>query len=204
MAGAIGPSSYLPGRLLKLKPGSMCDDHPDRPSTHRMVGETDSFGSEILDMCQECYDKYLSGMEEAQNIPQTCEWCGAVTTDCADTRDMDEGMYGPVYSVCGACRRAESQRISEELDALSEQVELQPYGPDDGDDIPDDDGVDIPEPEQGTCEMCKQERELFPTRYTEEGFGGDYHLICTGCRQKQTKQDLEDLDELLDRDDDPA
>jgi hypothetical protein len=44
MADVIGPNSYLPGQELKVPEGMMCDEHSDRPATHRIVGETDSMG----------------------------------------------------------------------------------------------------------------------------------------------------------------
>lgn len=46
------------GSHHKVPAGATCDDHPDRPAVHRVQGETDSFGCEYIDWCQECYDKY--------------------------------------------------------------------------------------------------------------------------------------------------
>jgi len=42
----------------------MCDDHQDRPATHRIQGETDSFGCEYIDWCDECYTNYLKYLED--------------------------------------------------------------------------------------------------------------------------------------------
>ena len=187
MGDVTGPISTLPGHKHVVPAGATCDDHPDRPAVARIQGETDSFGSELVDLCQQCLDAYDKHREEAVKAPETCEWCGAVTTDCAHTRDVDEGAAGPVYMACRACRQKQSDYVSEELSLLESQLD-----------------DDFEEEHHGECELCKAETELFPTRYADEGFSGDYHLICRGCRQKQTKQDLEDLDELLDRDDDPA
>jgi len=186
----------------KVPTGARCDDHPDRPAVARIQGETDSFGSELADLCQECLDAYNKYREQAPKVAETCEWCGAVTTDCAHTRDVDEGMAGPVYMVCSACRRKQAERISEEMDALQSE-DIPDYGGvvDDRTDGELDIGCD---PEIGECEQCKTEAELFPTRYTEEGFFGSPHLICIACRQKQAKQDNEDLEYLDSLDDDSA
>lgn len=57
MADVIGPSNYKTGQDYrgKIPDGMKCEDHPDRPATHAVVGETDSFGSEIIHWCDECY-----------------------------------------------------------------------------------------------------------------------------------------------------
>ena len=52
------------GSHHKVPEGATCDDHPDRPATHRVQGETDSFGCEYIDWCQECHDKYLAYLAE--------------------------------------------------------------------------------------------------------------------------------------------
>ena len=102
MADVIGPNSYLPGQLLKVPEGMMCDDHEDRPATHRIVGETDSFGSELIDWCNECYNKYLSAKENPEyNL--SCDHCQAVDCKTTATRDPDEGSCGPVYHLCDNC-----------------------------------------------------------------------------------------------------
>jgi hypothetical protein len=52
MADVTGPISTLPGSSHHDVPdGMMCDDHPDRPAVTRLQGETDSFGSEMHDLC---------------------------------------------------------------------------------------------------------------------------------------------------------
>lgn len=203
MGDVTGPISTLPGHRHKVPTGATCDDHPDRPAVARIQGETDSFGSELVDLCQECLDAYNKYREQAPAVTETCEWCGAVTTDCTHARDVDEGRAGPVYMVCAGCQRKQAERISEELSSL-EAEDIPDY--DDAFDDRTDDELDVPvdEPEFGECEQCKVEAELFPTRYTDEGYSGDYHLICRGCRQKQARQDQEDLDQLDDLNDDPA
>lgn len=63
----------------------MCDDHPDRPATHRVQGETDSFGCEYIDWCQECHDKYLA--EREANPPERSY---TPYDDIDDDYDVDE------------------------------------------------------------------------------------------------------------------
>ena len=102
MADVIGPNSYLPGKHLKVPDGMMCDEHQDRPAVYRIVGESDSFGSELLDMCQECYDKMCG--EADQFLQEYCEFCKQKKDDLRHYRDPEEGSCGPVYMVCFDCR----------------------------------------------------------------------------------------------------
>lgn len=117
MADVMGPNSYLPGNRISVPPGATCDteEHGNIPSTHRIVGECDVFGSEIIDMCEECYKKYLAEIEEPE--AKNCDWCNCLTTDIKPTRDPDEGSCGPVYYVCSGCRRAQNDRFIEEAES---------------------------------------------------------------------------------------
>lgn len=112
MADVTGPIHTLPGALHATPEGAMCDDHPDRPATHRVQGETDSMGCELHDLCDECYAEW-----RARGIykPDRCDWCKEKADDCRPTRDYEEGMRGPVYYVCGACRKRRDEREEEEL-----------------------------------------------------------------------------------------
>jgi hypothetical protein len=47
------------GSLHRVPSGMTCDDHPERLAVKRVQGETDSFGCEYIDWCQECYDNYV-------------------------------------------------------------------------------------------------------------------------------------------------
>lgn len=113
MAHVIGPNSGLPGTRHHLPAGSTCDDHPDRPAVARVQGETDSFGAELNDLCQECLDQFNA--HQAEMRTGMCDWCSKPATDLTNRRDIDEGSTGRVYRVCGACRKAESERLDEEL-----------------------------------------------------------------------------------------
>lgn len=110
MGNVTGPVSTLPGAIFKGK--GTCDNHHNRDSIYRVQGETDSFGSEMIDMCQECFDKYQEQMDQTRE--ECCEWCGKTTTDCKPTRDIDEGFSGPVYTVCRACRKKQQDAIEKE------------------------------------------------------------------------------------------
>lgn len=103
MADVIGPNSYLPGQLLKVPEGMMCDDHEDRLATRRIVGETDSMGSELIDWCEECYTNYINEKETVDFTYNSCDHCNSTGIKTTKTRDPDEGLYGPVYDLCDAC-----------------------------------------------------------------------------------------------------
>lgn len=87
----------------------MCDDHPDRPAVARIQGETDSFGCEMIDMCQECFDAYREEIKN-EDTSGVCDWCKQLVHHRRPHRDFEEGMTGRVYDVCDAC-------IAKELEA---------------------------------------------------------------------------------------
>lgn len=132
MADVTGPISTLPGSGHDLPEGTMCDQHPDRPAVARIQGETDSFGCEMNDLCEECLKADREYERSAEARTGNCDWCKNVATDLADTRDYDEGMAGPVYRVCGACRK----RRDDEDRAYNERWQRE--HPDCGDDWGDD------------------------------------------------------------------
>jgi hypothetical protein len=128
MADITGPIHTLPGAAYAVPAGMMCDYHPERPATQRRQGETDSFGSERHDLCEECAAEFRPYRADS------CDWCKEPATDCRATRDYEEGMRGPVYYVCGACRKRRNDRLDEEA---------RERGDDDGYwDEPDDDYVE--------------------------------------------------------------
>lgn len=114
MSDVTGPISSLPGSAHALPEGTMCDEHPDRPAVARIQGETDSFGCEMNDCCQECVDEIREYSRSAEARTGRCEWCKNEATDLRDRRDPDEGMCGRVYRVCGACVRRQNERLAEE------------------------------------------------------------------------------------------
>lgn len=116
MAEVTGPISSLPGASHDFPAGTMCDDHPDRPAVARIQGETDSFGCEMADMCQECLDEYREEMK-ATDWSGTCDWCKQHMPRLSPQRDYEEGMCGPVYQVCDACIKRVNDEARAELDA---------------------------------------------------------------------------------------
>lgn len=137
MAEVIGPCSTLPGRAHDLPDGTMCDHHSDRPAVARIQGETDSFGAELNDMCQECLDEYRKEMAEADHSG-TCEWCKQHKPKLSPRRDYEEGMHGRVYEVCDDCIKRVNEDAQAELDARGDYDDCDPgYDEDDYDDFED-------------------------------------------------------------------
>jgi hypothetical protein len=112
MSDVTGPISSLPGSAHPVPADTMCDNHPDRRATHRIQGETDSFGSEMHDLCHECVEEVRKG----PNPTGTCDWCKTTDQQLKPRRDYEEGMCGPVYHVCQGCIDKENKRLSDELD----------------------------------------------------------------------------------------
>ena len=100
MADVTGPISSLPGS--RHSTDQMCDEHQDRPAVARIQGETDSFGSEMHDTCQDCFNKHRQ-YEASRDRSGVCDWCGNESDRLSKRRDFEEGMSGRVYDVCGPC-----------------------------------------------------------------------------------------------------
>jgi hypothetical protein len=66
------------------------------------------------DVCAACLAEHRKHQAEARC--GMCDWCKSEATDLRAKRDYDEGMSGPVYDVCGACVRKESELASQELE----------------------------------------------------------------------------------------
>src|SRR5258706_13894899 len=93
MSDVTGPISTLPGSRHSPPDGAMCDQHPDRPAVARVQGETDSFGSEMVDLCSEC----LEAEKASGPMVGSCDWCDAPDVPLRPRREMSEGEAGPVY-----------------------------------------------------------------------------------------------------------
>lgn len=115
MAEVTGPISSLPGSGHALPEGTKCDNHPDRPAVARIQGETDSFGCEMNDLCQECLDADRAYERSEEARTGRCDWCKKPSTDLRWKRDHEEGLHGPVYHVCGACAKAYDAEKEDEL-----------------------------------------------------------------------------------------
>lgn len=114
MSEVTGPISTLPGRFHDVPDGQKCDEHPDRDAVARVQGETDSFGAELFDMCEDCLDehrKYMAGADHSG----TCDWCKQHKPRLRPQRDFEEGMSGRVYDVCDDCVRKANEEAEREL-----------------------------------------------------------------------------------------
>jgi hypothetical protein len=125
MSEVTGPISTLPNSIHEVPEGTKCDECSARMAVVRIQGETDSFGCEMHDICQECFDAQKAyrcseaGMaEEAEWRTGQCEWCKNQATDLRDARDYEEGMCGRVYRVCGPCIKRVNDEAAAELDAM--------------------------------------------------------------------------------------
>lgn len=59
------------------------------------------------------------------------------------------------------------------------------------------------EPVVADCEWCKATNvEVFPTRCTDEGSHGPVYDVCKGCREKQIKRDMEEMEQYVEIEDD--
>lgn len=93
MAHVSGPVSSLPGVVRAAPDDVHCDNHPERLATKRVQGETDSFGAEYLDMCDECFAQVKDKVKP--HTEGVCDWCHLHASDLRPRRDYDEGLYGP-------------------------------------------------------------------------------------------------------------
>lgn len=117
MADITGPCKTLPGHRHKVPEGTMCDYHPDKPAIARIQGETDSFGSELHDMCQECVSEYENQIKEHDTGVGVCDWCKSTVSNeyLHPHRDFEEGSSGRVYTVCVACINKQHDELEGEL-----------------------------------------------------------------------------------------
>lgn len=114
---STGPVSTMPGHTSIPPAGTMCDDHPTRPAVRRVQGETDSFGCESNDWCQECLDAFNAVFHEQKD--GYCEWHNGPGTDIRNFRDYDEGSSGRLYMTCRECRIKSNEDAQAELDYLN-------------------------------------------------------------------------------------
>jgi hypothetical protein len=126
MADVTGPISTLPGSVREVPNGTICDNfYYDKhlfpvSATRRVQGETDSFGSEMIDLCECCYKEMQEAVEKEREpggyMHGACDWCKKGPFPLKETRDFDEGSSGPVYLCCSGCRQKQNDDIARELD----------------------------------------------------------------------------------------
>lgn len=104
MSDVIGPSRYLPGHILPFKADGRPCDECDLQAHHAVIGETDSFGSEVKHLCSGHLASLQSEMLSAREQITVCEVCGLQKSNCAPARDPEEGTSGPVMNTCPDCK----------------------------------------------------------------------------------------------------
>lgn len=93
----------LPGKTYALDTAEdyLCEHCEEEglevQATHRVQGETDSFGCEWIYVC----DKHRIELRDQKTVDM-CHRCH-VETEVIPTRDWEEGSHGPVYWVCAGC-----------------------------------------------------------------------------------------------------
>jgi hypothetical protein len=83
------------------------------PAVLRVQGETDSYGSEMVDLCAACHEQERKEDEASKH--GTCDWCRKPSDSLRTTRDYDEGSCGPVYRICTSCSNKREKEDREEL-----------------------------------------------------------------------------------------
>lgn len=109
MSDVLGPNPYLPGQERPFQPDGTVCDHCDEQASHAVVGETDSFGSEILHLCNVHYAELRKSELESREKEQLCDLCQTMQKDVRAWRDPEEGSCGPVYRACTGCIRSHIQ-----------------------------------------------------------------------------------------------
>lgn len=128
MADVTGPISSLPNSKHVVPSNTMCDNHPNVKASVCIQGETDSFGSEMHDLCQVCYDEHRKAFA-ASDRSGVCDWCDSHADRLFNLRDVYEGMSGHVYRVCVPCVQAENDMI--EADNEDEVIDYPQEDPED-------------------------------------------------------------------------
>ena len=113
-------TSKLPGQEIALDSGDVCDTegHQNIAAVKRIVGETDSMGSESICFCQPCWDAYKD--EPKEPLTGVCDWCQTDSAKLRNMRDFEEGAAGPVYQVCDECARKHNDALDELQDSVDD------------------------------------------------------------------------------------
>lgn len=121
MADVTGPINSLPGSHHYCPDSTMCDMCKVAAASVRIQGETDSMGSEMHDYCLACYNKHK---QQDLGVSGECDWCHLQADQLSATRDMDEGMCGPVYYVCAECKRKQREQDLAEYNAMQSEYDI--------------------------------------------------------------------------------
>lgn len=121
MARVVGPG-YMKGAVIPLRKPTECDGC-GAPATISIVGESDSCGAEVSDLCAACFSNVKNSEREEASGLQVCELCQSSKDDCVNWRDPAEGLAGPVYLACKSCREAAESHILPDEDELENDDE---------------------------------------------------------------------------------
>ena len=105
----------LPGSILRRLDGTEPCAGCGAPATKLVQGETDSFGAEYNAWCDDC-DRRVREEDRKRRANAVCDWCKTRNGPVTFMRDVDEGMSGPVYQICGPCRQKHDAYVQAELD----------------------------------------------------------------------------------------
>ena len=150
MSILTGPVKTLPGSKHFLPSSAKCENHPEKKAVIRIQGETDSYGNELIDYCQECFDVY----ENNESSDSICDLCMQESVSLMPFKDQDEGTTGYIYNACPSCITANKEIISivtEHTKNLSEDDSEEDKEIDYCDEVNEDDGYSL-EPTEGDPE----------------------------------------------------
>lgn len=104
----IGPNRYVTGKIVRSIAVSdcLCDECQENKAEVAFMGENDSFGGEVHELCQPCCDRMSESVVEGLDS-DSCELCGASGPEAwlGYHRDITESG-GPQYVWCSACAAA--------------------------------------------------------------------------------------------------
>ena len=124
------------GELEQNPCGGVNNEKCGKPSEHKLIGESDSFGDEYFYCCTECLEKLRKW--EKENPPTgTCDYCKGANLLLVKYRDLEEGMHGRVYDVCRPCRDKHTAFLLEDthddddghIDFEPDDIDDEPWGP---------------------------------------------------------------------------
>jgi hypothetical protein len=98
---------HITGMIVEPLVGDMCETHENVPAVKRLVGETDSWGSEYIPICGQCHTKWMTDLKEKENRNDPKEWviCESCKTSDQTTKhrfDPSESGGG-TYMWCSKC-----------------------------------------------------------------------------------------------------
>lgn len=106
--------SHMPGQVATPEEGEACQTC-NKPATHKLCFEADSFGSDYAYLCDEHFEEERKALSE-QDTSGKCDWCKQESEKRYSRRDIEEGSHGRVYDVCKPCIEKQEQAWKEELE----------------------------------------------------------------------------------------